>query len=61
MTILRATFDEAMAAVGSASTLRTLQAELAVTRAQLGGFRDHERRLLKLIQEAKQHAEGGVR
>ncbi len=49
MTILRETFDEAMVVVGRTGTLPTLQAERAVTRAQIAGHSDHERELLDLI------------
>jgi hypothetical protein len=53
MTLLRSTVDEAMAEIGHARTLQTLQAELVVTRSQIAGFQDHERELLDLIQQVE--------
>jgi len=53
MTFLRSTVDEAIAAIGNAKTLLTLQVELAVTRSQIAGFQDHERELLELIRRVE--------
>ncbi len=56
MTVLRATFDEAMEAVGPEGTLRVLQTELVVVQAQLAGFKDAERELRSLIASVKNRA-----